>query len=464
MISKNYRRNILALLIFICFLLQSTAMAQTIEEKVQDIHKYVNNLYDESEPGAVILVAKNGKPVFKKAYGVADYEKKIPLTPDHSFAIGSLSKQFSALSVLMLTENSKLSIDDDLTTYFPQVFKFNGIKIHHLLTHSSGIKDLFNIKDWRKDLSVDLSRQQTFNMIINEKLEFQPGERTQYSNSGYYLLGMIVEQVAHMGLNDYIQKNIFTPLQMTKSSFIDDLIETSPTAIGYEKHGKNIVNPGHVSKTRFFAGGSIISTVEDLLKWDEALYGTNLVNKSTLQLFFDPIRLNNGELSTYSCGWEVSEYAGKKILGHGGGINGYVCQVYRIPEEHLYVAILSNIVDRNTKQSVAQTAQQIVNIMMSGNQKDNFVSAITLTEKEAETYTGKYRLPDGSLRQISALNGKVYYHVNDEKKVEIFPESKTTFRGGKASVIRFYFNDKGNIDRFELFTGRGRSIEGIKQN
>lgn len=454
-------KTFISIFIF-CNFFNEAVICQVDSIKLNKIIDFSSSLFSEDDPGAVILVAKNGIPIFEEGYGLADLEKSIPLAPNHTFAIGSLTKQFTATTVLILAEEGKLSIDDNIIQYFPSATNFRNIKIYHLLTHSSGIPDFFSIENWRNDLSIDLSLQETFDLIIQEDLEFEPGEKTKYSNSGYYLLGMICEKVSGKSLNDLITTNILEPLSMTQTCFIDGRNPHIPSAHGYELVSGKIVEPFLVSKTRFYAGGSIITTVTDLLKWDEALYSENILNESSLKTLFDPVILIGGEKTDFACGWTITNYGGTIIYGHGGGINGYVCQVYRLPSEHIYVAVLSNIINRTTKNPIASIAQQIISILLEGNDHKTLITSILLSKDEAQKYGGKYQLQDGSIRRILVQDSKVYYEVNESQKVEIIPESKIKFRAGKASTIKFLFSETEEVLQFELYTGRGKPIIGIK--
>lgn len=459
--NQNKRYMLFAWLILGLF--YSVSMAQTGAEVVNRIRENLNLIYPPNGPGSVVLAAKDGKIVLKQGFGLADKEKHVPLNSDHSLAVGSLTKQFTAMAIMILAEHEKLSLTDDITKYFPDVPRYKGITIHHLLTHTSGIKDYFLIDAWRKDLSENLSPQQTFDIIKKAELEFAPGEKVKYSNSGYHLLGMIAEQVSGQTLNDFIRKEILMPAEMNTTGFIDGPGGIMPSAKGYEKKNNEVAEASAISKTRFYAGGSLITTIEDLLKWDEILYSEKLVNKKTLNKYFTPFVLKNGDTSANACGWEVVDYQGLKIFGHGGGINGYVCQVYRVPKEHLYVAVLSNLVDRNSKHPVARTAREILISLLPENTLDHQVNSISLTPEEMSKYKGSYRLPDNSYRNIVVENGKVYYQQSETQKAELIPESETTFRAGKASKIIFAFDNKGEVTQFTISSGSGKTVTGIKE-
>ncbi len=427
------------------------------------IDEFTSRLFIDDEPGAVIHVSSYGNSVYEKGFGVSNIVTQEPNSPDIAFAIGSLSKQFTAASIFILLENGMLNIDDPISKYLEVGGHHKGIRIHHLLTHSSGIPDLFSISAWRDDLSTDLTLHETFDIIMKEDLDFPPGEKTSYSNSGYFLLGLIVKVISKQCLNDYIAENILLPLGMMTTTFIEDPDLNIQIATGYEIVADSIVEPFYVSKTRFFGGGSIITTVNDLNKWDEALYTNKILNRQARELMFEPLILNNGDTSNFACGWNIGTYQGKRIYGHGGGINGYVCQTYRIPEEHLFVAVLSNRLDRSTAHPISSVAQNIVSILLDDEGYREEHQYIVLTSTELEQYTGAYLLPNGTERFIILENDKLYYKINAENKAEIHPLSRNKFKGGKSSTIVFSFSESGNILEFELHTGRGKPIIGVKQ-
>ena len=458
MITKIDIKLFLLFNIILCTCYLSFAYGQTHPDRDKKIQEYVSRVMSSKDASGVILVALNGEPVLRVGYGWADIERHIPMTTEHSFAVGSLTKQFTALLTLKLVELGKLSLNDDITNYFPDCVNFNGVSILHLLTHSSGIKDLFKIEEWRKDLTINLSHAQTLEMIKKQNLEFSPGTKIAYSNSGYYLLGLIIEQITGNTLNQCLKKYIINPLDLSTTCFNDDKIPGIPTAKGYEIRDGKRVKPDSVSHTRYYAGGSIITTIDDLMKWDEALYNESLVKSGTLDLYFKSFMLNNNEESTMACGWEITSYGGIKIFGHGGGINGYVCQIYRVPQKRLYVAVLSNVVGSATPYSVSGIAQQILSIMLDGSGADSSQSKITLSNDELSEYAGQYSLRNGEIREIIVEENKMYYRLDESRKMELFPESRTKFHAGRASTLIFSFNEDGHVDQCEIFTGRGRAI------
>jgi len=459
---RNYRIMPMMMLYGWMMCLPSCGQPSPVSTK-ERIEALLDSRYKSNEPGAAVLVALEGKPLIRDAYGLADLEKNAPLTANHSFAIGSVSKQFTATAILLLHQQGKLSIHDDISKYFPEASSYPGVQIRHLLTHSAGIKDLFRIEAWSKNLAQDLSREETLKMIFEQNPEFAPGENTAYSNSGYYLLGVICEKVSNMALNQFLKTQIFEPLRMIHTTFLDNQFPDIPSAFGYEKTETGYQQPFEVSPTRFFAGGSVITTLDDMLKWDNALYSDIIMSGPTRGMLFEPIVCSNNETSSYASGWEVAVFGDLEILGHGGGINGYVSQVYRIPEKHIYVALMSNMVDRNNKEPVSKMAQRIIQILLEDYEPSSGSEGLRLGPEELQVYEGNYLLPDGSVRRILTKEGRLYYEQSPGKETELKPQSRTSFKAGMASTVTFTFTENDQVETFEIHTGTGRSILGRKK-
>ena len=460
---KNYRILPMIMLYVWMMYLPSCGQAAPLSSK-ERIEALLDSRYKSDEPGAAVLVTMGGKPLIREAYGMADLEKNSPLSADHSFAIGSVSKQFTAAAILLLHQQGKLSIHDDISNYFPEAANYPGVQIHHLLTHSAGITDLFRIEAWSSNLARDLSREETLDMIFKETAEFAPDEKTAYSNSGYYLLGVICEKVSNTTFNELLKTQLFEPLEMNHTTFLDNPLPEFPSAIGYEKTDTGYVLPFEVSPTRFFAGGSVITTLDDMLKWDKALYSDILLSSQTREIMFEPVLGSNNEPSGYACGWEAVEYGDLVILGHGGGINGYVSQVYRIPEKQIYVVLMSNVVDRNNKEPVSMMAQQIIKILLEDQKQSPGSEGYAISPDELLVYEGNYFLPDGSVRRILVKGGKLYYEQSPGKETELKPQSRTSFKAGMASTVIFTFSENNEVKTFEIQTGTGRTIIGLKEN
>ncbi|HET7117169.1 MAG TPA: serine hydrolase [Hanamia sp.] len=300
--------------------------------------------YKYNEPGAVLLIAKDGYPVFEKAYGLANMELQILNRPDYEFEIGSNTKQFTAVSILQLVQEGKMALQDDIHKYLP-AYNTHGrsITIENLLTHTSGIPNFLDKDFFKKKYRNDEPRDSIAKWFSRDSLLFEPGTDWSYSNSGFFLLGQIIEKVSGMSYEEYVQKNIFNPLHMDHSYFGTNAKVIPGVATGYEAAGNNkYKDADYISWSWPYAAGEIISNVADLLKWDNALYTDKIVSRALLQKAWTSYILKDGRKTQYGFGWFSSNYNGVKLIFHSGGIPGFLSMVIRLPEQHLFVTLLSN--------------------------------------------------------------------------------------------------------------------------
>ena len=285
-----------------------------------------------------VLVAKNGVPVFRKAYGLANREWDVPNTPDTKFRIGSNTKQFTATAILQLAEAGKLSIDDPVSKYYasaPDAWK--SITIRHLLTHTSGIPTYTAIPHFfAGDARLDRTPEEIIKLTQDKPLEFEPGSKFSYDNSGYIILGYIIEKASGEHYADYLQHHIFDALDMKSTGY--DVSETimPKRASGYDWNKTKFVNTPYLSMTEPYSAGSLYSTVDDMLIWDQALnLGKPLSPPSLQKMFTD---YGHG----YGYGWMIDNQFGHQHIWHGGGINGFVSKFDRYPRDKLTVVVFSN--------------------------------------------------------------------------------------------------------------------------
>lgn len=318
------------------------------QNKAQQIEQLLAKYNEYGQFNGSALVAENGKVIFKKGFGQANMEWDIPNQPDTKFRLGSISKQFTALLIVKLAEEGKLKLDVPITTYLPDYPKENGdkITIHNLLTHTSGIPNYTSAPNFLKDKSRTPYTPEEFIKTFNKlPLDFKPGEKFSYSNSGYFLLGYIIEKITGKTYEQYLQEIILTPLKMTNTGYDHFEVILKNRASGYEKNGKNISNASFIDMSIPYAAGSLYSTVEDLYLWDQALYTNKLLSQKSMESLFKPyIKAWDG---FYGYGWSIKEVdngnKGKlKIIEHGGGINGFNTNIARVPADKNLVVLLNN--------------------------------------------------------------------------------------------------------------------------
>lgn len=327
---------------------------QSVLSKIDSL---LNDKFQPNEPGGVFLVAKNGKAIYRKAFGKANIELGVDMTPDNVFQIGSMTKQFTSVGILMLYEEGKLDIKDPINRYLPDYPNGEVITIHHLLTHTSGIKDFTRMKSIMKIAHKDISPKELVDFFKNEPVDFTPGEQFKYNNSGYVVLGYIIELITGETYEDFIEKHIFKKLGMEDSRYASDREVIVNRASGYHK---GFANKMHVSLKIPYASGSLMSTVDDMLIWQEALNDNLLVRQITIEKAFTKYTLNNGEEFTYGYGWHIKEIEGTPSRQHGGSIFGFKSMGVYIPSKDIYVIGLTNC-DCNSPTQIVKDIAALVN-------------------------------------------------------------------------------------------------------
>jgi CubicO group peptidase (beta-lactamase class C family) len=292
-----------------------------------------------------VLLAKGGKIVLAKGYGLANIELNVANTPETKFRLGSITKQFTAAAILQLQEQGKLQLTDPVWKYIPDTpASWTGVTIQHLLTHTSGIPSYTDAADYplrmREAVRSPLDFTKRFSGL---PLDFSPGEKFHYDNSGYFLLGIVIEQVSRMKYEDYLRKNIFDPLQMADTGYDWPTTILKNRAAGYSKDadGKK-VNAVFLDMGHPYAAGSLYSTVQDLYKWDRALYTTKVLSAKSMEAAFTPNQFDWAPGIKYGYGWGITQIHGHKVVGHGGGINGFSTVIWRAIEEDATAIVLSN--------------------------------------------------------------------------------------------------------------------------
>lgn len=294
-------------------------------------------------PGATVIVVKDGKILLRKAYGLADAAKGIPMTPETSLRLGSITKQFTAAAILLLLDEGKLSLSDPITRFFPD-YPTQGktITVEHLLTHTSGIASFTRKPDYVKNMANDMTVAGMIDSFKNDPPDFEPGSRYRYNNSGYFLLGAIIEKVSGRSYARFLEERIFVPLGMNATSYEGHERSPGPRAAGHTMVEKAYGPARPLSMTQPYAAGSLVSNVDDLATWEAAIAGGKLLKPETWRKAFTPYPLASGEATTYGYGWHVGSFENAKMLSHGGGINGFRTHALRLPEHKLFVALLVN--------------------------------------------------------------------------------------------------------------------------
>ncbi|WP_417197424.1 serine hydrolase domain-containing protein [Bizionia sp.] len=330
--------------------------SQTLETQIDSV---LLTVFKESkEPGGVFLVAKNGRPIYRKAFGKSNIELDVDMLSDNVFQIGSMTKQFTAIAIMMLEEQGKLNVNDAILKYIPDFPNGNNITIHHLLTHTSGIKDFTMMKSIMSIAKEDLTPKELVDFFKDEAVGYSPGEKFEYNNSGYVVLGYIIELVSGNTYEDFIETNIFEKLAMNNSRYASDREIVKNRAYGYHNR-EAFTNKMYVSLSIPYASGSLMSTVDDMLIWQEAINNNLLVSQSTIDKVFRKNTLNNGAQFTYGYGWHLKDVDGVPTREHGGSVFGFKSMGVYVPSLDIYVIGFSNC-DCNSPTQVTRDITALV--------------------------------------------------------------------------------------------------------
>jgi CubicO group peptidase (beta-lactamase class C family) len=324
----------------VCFNSQNIVSAQSFETKIDSLIQ--TGFKDKNGPGGVFMVAKNGKVIYQKAFGKANVELDVDLTTENVFQIGSMTKQFTAIAILMLEEQGKLNVQAPIAKYIPDYPSGDKITIHHLLTHTSGIKDFTRMKSLGDIAQKEMTPKMMVDFFKNEPIDFVPGEKFDYNNSGYVLLGYLIELVSGGTYEDFIKENIFNKVGMNQSLYATDRQIVNKRAYGYHKKEYGYVIKSVINFSVPFSSGSLMSSANDMLKWQNALNQNVLLKAENSQKAFRKYKLNSGENFSYGYGWHIKELNGTQVREHGGSIFGFKSMGVYIPSEDIYVLGLSN--------------------------------------------------------------------------------------------------------------------------
>jgi CubicO group peptidase (beta-lactamase class C family) len=452
----------MGLAVLILFLSVGPKQLPTLAQNNQDalvskVDKLFADVDKPESPGAAIAVIQNGAIVYKRGYGVANLEYNIPITPSTIFHVASVSKQFTAFAVTLLANHGKLSLDDDIHKYLPEMPDFGKkITIRHLIHHTSGLRDqweLLAMGGWRLDDVI--TKEHILKMVRNQKeLNFEPGQEHLYSNTGYTLLAVIVERVSGQSFPEFTAANIFKPLGMTNTHFHDDhqmivknrAYSYSPASPGFRLAALNYANVGATS---------LFTTVEDLAKWVVNFEDKKIGGAAVIDQMQQKGVLNSGTQLDYAFGLSIGPYRGLNTVGHSGGDAGYRSFVFWFPEQRFGVVVLSNLGSFNPN----RVARQIADIYLADKLSPEAATpkpvepvAAKVNPAIFDAYAGKYLMPDSwSMVSITKEGDKLFGQPDGEGKAELIPLSETKFAlkaiGGELTFER---DESGKVARFKL--------------
>ncbi len=471
---KRCIRILMVISIFCMVSLGDLAIARSVisnvisleQESNQNITDQIDQLlqryYLPNEPGAAVIVMKQGRILYRKGFGLADMQLEVSIKPEMVFKLGSMSKQFTAIAIMMLIEQDKLTLETLFNEILPDYpSSGRGISVKHLLSHTSGINDHI---EWAR-IREDLTLNELINSFKDKPLIASPGEKYRYSNPGYVLLGAIIEKISGQTYEDFVTENIFKPLNLNNTYYGSNAKIIRNLVHGYRKRENKFYNAPYMSMTHPYAAGSLLSNVDDLVKWNIALFTGKIVKKESLIKCFTSTKLNNGKSAGYGFGWFISEFKGRKNVSHGGGVYGFVNHGMMLPDEGIYVTVLSNRIIPAAVPGTSGITEMIASIIIGDpiNVKERI--AISLKQDKLNKLSGTFHSESKGVRKIMLEDNRIYFGLNKNRRLEIFSETETVFfiKGAPGSII-FNFDDKGNVTHFVIDKGHDDKIIYKKQD
>jgi len=424
----------------------SAGLAVKTASQPRDQNEKVDKLFARwdkpDSPGCALAVIKDGQIVYKRGYGMADLERIVPITTTSVFDVGSISKQFTAMSITLLARQGKISLDDDIRKYISEIPSYGTpITIRNLIYHTSGIRDYIPLTALMSQES-HYTYAQLIDLLARQKrLTFKPGDEHLYSNSGYLLLSLIVRKAGGKSLRDFADENIFKPLGMNNTRFVDDrTLIVKNRALGYSQREDGSGYANNISLLGDLVGdGGVMTTVEDLFLWDQNFYENKLGagGKELIDQVLAPGKLNNGKTLEYAFGLRIGDYKGLPIIRHGGESDGYVSEIIRFPAQKFSVILLANTDSMN----VARLTKQIADIYLADHFKQDESTAkpppkfVDLPASELENKMGTYiNARNGAVWRLSAKDGKLIANARGSN-FEFSPLSETRFLSTQFQVM-----------------------------
>ncbi len=412
--------------VFALLLALSSAAGGATPQSLDEVNDYLAASFAADEPGVAVIVTQDGQLVLQESIGLANLEWDIPITSDTVFRIGSITKQFTAAGILLLQERGELSVADPITKFLPDYpTQGHEITLEHLLTHTSGIKSYTNIEGYMSGNAIrgDLTTDELIEVFANAPMEFAPGTAWNYNNSGYVLLGAVIEKVSGESYADFIKSQITLPLGLAHTHFEDSTL-VAKRAAGYHLADEGaFINASYLSMTQPFAAGSLISTVGDLAKWNDALVNGRLISKKSYADMTRAFRLADGELFPYGFGLVIDKLRGQDAITHSGGIHGFQAYGLWHPAKRIYVAVLSNA------NGLSPGPVTVGNIIAAAAIGDPYPerSALPLDREAMLRYVGRYVGDDAPTVMISIVDGVLQLEYGDLALYDLKAADRDTF-------------------------------------
>lgn len=443
----NARFTLFLVCLFTTASLSLSAQSKTFTSA--DYDAVLTKTFPAEGPGATALISRKGEVIYHKAFGKANLEHDVDMRTDHIFRIGSITKQFTASAILKLKEEGKLSLEDEITKFIPDYpTQDHKITVRHLLNHTSGIKSYTGLEKWNvQEHRRDFEPLEMVDYFKDEPMDFAPGEEFRYNNSGYFILGYIIEKVSGKDYGTYIEDTFFKPLGMKNSSYDRTQNILPNRASGYGAGEGGYANAPYLSMTQPYAAGSLLSTVEDLNTWYQAVVAGKVISKESFLMATSPTTLNSGETENYGFGWGMSEVKGSPSFGHGGGIHGFLTASTFYPEEEVFVTVFSNCNCNDPGGVNGQLGEMAIG-------KYEPLKTVEMSTAWLEAYVGKYELMPGFFVTISKDGKQLVGQATGQGSMALTAYDEHQFANESAGIkVRFNPAEDGQVPTFTLFQG-----------
>lgn len=445
------------------------------QDRVAIIDSVVNDLFKSERFNGNVLVAEKGNVLYNKSFGNANESTKELLNENSIFELASVSKQFTAMAIVILKEKGKLSYEDKISTFLPQLSNYKNVTIKHLLNHTGGLPDYMDLMDSLFDKRKIATNKDIVDLFAkhNPKILFEPNTKWEYSNTGYAFLASIIEKVSGTSYGNYLQKAIFKPLEMNNTfvytrRFAPKKISNYAFGYIYSDSLKKYILPDELEETKMViwldgivGDGTVNSTVNDLLKWDRALYTEKLVSSESKKEIFSAVELNNKSKRDYGFGWALSDdetYG--KIVNHSGGWPGYKTFIERHIDNDKTIIVLQNHESVSTTKLFAYLRSIIYNKPLPVKKER---TEIKLTNEQLQKFVGVFEIQESMEVTVSLKSNQLFVQLTGQNAFPVFAESELSFFLKVVDAqVEFQLNDKQEVTSLVLLQG-GNKIKATKK-